>query len=79
MATVQRDFLHGALGHDLTDGDRRCFDERRDADDREIFGDRADAELHVQRDGLGDAQLNVSCQILKSIEVRHDGVDGGSE
>ena len=67
------------LGHHLADRHRRGLDERRRAGDRDVLGERADAQLQVERDGLRRAELELALLILESVDVRRDLVMPGRE
>ena len=79
MAAVQRNLLHRPLGHHLADRDRRGLDERRRAGDRDVFGERADAELRLDDRSLRDAEIRMSPSDPEAVDVRDDGVAAGRQ
>ena len=74
VTAVERNLLHGALRHRLSDRDRCGVDERRAAADRDIFRERGDAEPQIQFHRLRRTEIDFARLILKPFDVRHDRV-----
>src|SRR5204863_3809536 len=79
VAGEDRELEDAALVDDLAEGGLGGREERRLGGDVDGFGDVADAEGHVDLDGVVDADLDVLAdELLEAGELGGDGVDAGN-